>query len=91
MTLCFTQFRDDRQYDSWYHEAHAIASVHGTETVFNTHYSPTKTFQALLWVEIKCFMLSVFCKNLQMSVGCMLVHSASRDAQIITKQLCNPH
>ena len=41
------------QYDSWYSEAHAIASIHGTETVFDPHYSPTETSQALLWVEIK--------------------------------------
>ena len=32
---------------------HAIASVHGTETVFNPNYCPTETSQALLWVEIK--------------------------------------
>ena len=46
-------FEDDRQYDSWYHETHAITSVPGTEIVFNPHYSPTETSQALLWVEIK--------------------------------------
>ena len=28
-------FKDDRKYDSWYHKTHAIASAHGTETVFN--------------------------------------------------------
>ena len=27
-------FKDDRQYDSWYCETHAIVSIHGTETVF---------------------------------------------------------
>ena len=36
-------------------------------------------------------MFSVLCKNLQMSVGCMLVkhYSTSSDTQIITTQLCH--
>ena len=50
--LHFTLFKDDRQYDSQY-ETHAIACLHGTETVLYPHYSPTETSQALLWVEIK--------------------------------------
>ena len=28
-------FKDDRQYDCWYCETHAIAIVHGTETVLD--------------------------------------------------------
>ena len=89
--MLYPILKDYRQYNSWYHETHAIASVHGTETIFNPHYSPTKTFQALLWVEIKCFMFSLFCKNLQTCVGCMLVkcYSASSDAQIIATESCN--
>ena len=45
--------------------------------------------KALLWVEIKCFMFSVFCKSLQMSVGHMLVecYSASSNSQIFAKEL----
>ena len=82
-------FRDDRQHDSWYDETHAIASIHSTETVFNPHYSPTETFQALLWVEIKWFMFSVFCKNIQTYAVCMLIkcHSDSSNAQFNTKVL----
>ena len=60
-------FMDDQQYSSWYHETHAITSVHGTEAVFDPHYRTTETSQALLWIEIKCFLFSVFCKNLQAS------------------------
>ena len=43
-------FKDDQQYDSWYH---TIASVHGTEDVFDSHYNPTETFQVLLLLETK--------------------------------------
>ena len=32
-------FEDDQQNDSWYCDTHPIASVHGTENVFNSHYS----------------------------------------------------
>ena len=72
----------DRQYDSWYHKAHAIASVHGTETVYDPHHSPSETSHALVWVEIKFVLFSVFCKNLQTSAGHMLVkcHTDSSDA-----------
>ena len=38
------------QYDSWYHETHPIASIHGTEIVITSHYSPTETSEAKLWV-----------------------------------------
>ena len=57
------------------------------QKVFNPHYSPTETSQVLFWVEIKSFMFSVFCKNLQTSVGHMLVkcHSDSSDTQKIAK------
>ena len=53
--------------------------------------SPTETSQALLWVEIKRLVFSVFCKNLQTSPDCMLIrhHSDSSDAQLIAKELCN--
>ena len=36
-------------------------------------------------------MFSVFCKNLQTSVGCMEIkgHSDSSNAQLIVKELCN--
>ena len=61
-------FKDDRQYDSWSHETHVIASVHGMEAIFDFHYSPTETSQALLWVQIKQSVYSVFCENLQISV-----------------------
>ena len=89
--MLYPIFRDDRQHDSWYDETHAISSIHSTETVFNPHYSPTETFQALFWVEIKWFMFSVFCKNIQTSAGCMLIkcHSDSSNAQFITKELPN--
>ena len=40
---------------------------------FDPHYSPSQTSQTLLWVEIKQPMFLVVCKNLQTSVGCMLV------------------
>ena len=85
-TTLYPVFKDDQQY----HDTHAIASVHGTEEVFNSHYSPTETSQALVWLEINCFMFSVFCKNLQASVGHMLIkhHSDSGDAQLLTKELC---
>ena len=63
----------------WYCETHTIASVHGTEAVIDPHYNPTKTPQALLWVETKSFMFYVFYRNLQRSVGHMLIkcHSDS--------------
>ena len=86
-------FKDDWQYDSWYCDTHAIVSVHGTEDVFDSHYSPTETSEVLLWLEVKCFvfMFSVFCKNPQTSVGYMLLnhHHDSGDVQLITKELCN--
>ena len=43
----FPIFNENRQYDSWYHETHTIASVHGIKTVFDPHYSPPETSQAL--------------------------------------------
>ena len=46
--MLYPIFMNDRQYDSWYHKTHAIASVHGTETTFDPNYSPTETSQALL-------------------------------------------
>ena len=57
----FPILKNDWQCNSWYHDTHAIASVHGTEDVFDSHYSPTKTSQALLWVEgnILCFLSSI--------------------------------
>ena len=51
--MLYPIFKDDRHYDSRYCETHAITSIHGPETVFNPHYSPTETSQALLWVEVK--------------------------------------
>ena len=39
--------KDDWQSNSWYHDTHAIAFVHGTEDVFDSHYSLTKSSQAL--------------------------------------------
>ena len=63
-----------------------------TEAVFNPHHSPTETLQALLWVEITCcYVFSVFCKNLQTSVGCMLIkdHSDYSDVRLIAKELHN--
>ena len=39
-------FDNDQQYDSWYCETHAIASIHGTEAVFDPHYSYSETLQA---------------------------------------------
>ena len=65
-------FKDDQQYNSWYCDTYAIASVHGTETFSFLTIALPKTLQALLWLEVKHFMLSVFCKNLQTPVGHML-------------------
>ena len=81
--MMYPIFKDDRQYNSWYCETHPIASAHGTETIIDPNYSHTETSQALLWVEIECFIFSLFCKHLQMSVGHMLVkhYSASSSAQ----------
>ena len=45
--MLYPIFKDDWQY------THAIASVHGTKTVFNPNYCPTEISQDLLWVEIK--------------------------------------
>ena len=84
-------FNENRQHDSWYHETHTIASVHGIKTVFDPHYSPPETSQALLCIKIKSFMFSVLCKNLQISAGHMLAecYSASSNAQIVSKELCD--
>ena len=40
--MLYPIFKDDGQYDSWYHETHTITSVHGTEPAFNPTYSPTE-------------------------------------------------
>ena len=71
--MLYPRFKHDRPDDSWYSETHAIASMHGTETVFNPNYSTTETSQVLLWVEFTQFMFTVFCKNLQTSVDHMLI------------------
>ena len=61
--MIYPKFKDDRAHDSWYCETHVIASVYGTETIFGPHHSHTEASQALLWVEIKCFMFSVFVRT----------------------------
>ena len=38
----YPRFKDYWQYDSWYCKTQAIASIYGTETVFDPHYSPKK-------------------------------------------------
>ena len=54
--MLYPIFKDDWQYNSWYCNTYAIASVHGPEDVFNSHYSTIKTSLPLLWLEVKCFM-----------------------------------
>ena len=67
----YSSFKDDWQYDSWYHETYAIACIHGTEHIFNSTYIPTQTSSVLLWIEIKyfCFLSFVITYKHQ-SVGC---------------------
>ena len=68
--MLYPILKDDWQYNSSYCETHAIASINGTKAVFSPHYSPTETPYSLLWIEIKCFMFSVFACLLSIIDNC---------------------
>ena len=97
--MLYPIFMDDWQYNGWYHDTHAIDSVHGTEGVFDFYYSCTETLQALFWLEVKHSMFSVFWKNVQTSICHMLIkchidsidaHSLLKNYEIIMKILFMP-
>ena len=85
----YPKFVDDKQYEHWRRETHAIARMHDVDKVFDPNYIPNNPSEEKWFKKVNYFMYAVFSKVLCTAVGRQLVRKNERsgDAQLIATEL----
>ena len=77
--------KDDRFFDHYNRQLHALAALHGTEQVLDPNYKPLGKEATELFTYLKNFMYSAFVSTLLTDTGKKLVrqHEATKDGQAV--------